>query len=211
MVNLRKISKIAELAFINSLRLHFDSVLLFNNKSYPSALFLSILAQEEVGKFYILDDFVWHSTVTGRCDIEQEKEWINQVLNHGSKQRSFIMQGGLFIDSASFPKKFIKDTFSKDLEALKQNSLYVGLPREKGGLKLGGKIKNPIFITKDKAFNQITIVSDYFIDYWTGFCKGIYGCDNEMVEKMLKDKQLLIRLESVWKSRGKRFSKKRVK
>ena len=39
----------AGLSFENGLRLHFDSILLFENKAYPSAYFLCVLAIEEIG------------------------------------------------------------------------------------------------------------------------------------------------------------------
>lgn len=57
LVNLRKVEKMAYLALENGLRLHQDSILLFNNKRYPSAYFLSILALEEIGKFFLIEDF----------------------------------------------------------------------------------------------------------------------------------------------------------
>jgi len=39
-INLRKIDKMTELSFENELRLHFDSIILFNNNSFLSAFFL---------------------------------------------------------------------------------------------------------------------------------------------------------------------------
>lgn len=211
MVNLKKIAKISELSFVNSLRLHLDSIKLFNNGSYPSALFLSVLAQEEVGKFYLLDDFVWHSTVNGRYDAKIEKEIISQILNHSIKQKFFVMQGGLFVDYHSFPKKFIKEVMSNNLEIDKQNSVYVGLSKGKGGLILGGKIKNPMSITKERSSKQITIISDYFIDYLVGIRAGNYTCDNENLERIIKSKKLLTKLELAWSLRGKRFAKRKKK
>ena len=43
-INLLKISKMEGLAFKNALRLHEDSSILFKEKSYPTAFFLSVLA-----------------------------------------------------------------------------------------------------------------------------------------------------------------------
>jgi AbiV family abortive infection protein len=47
-LNLRKLQHIAGLALQNGIRLHFDSIVLLKNKSYPSALFLSVIAMEEI-------------------------------------------------------------------------------------------------------------------------------------------------------------------
>jgi AbiV family abortive infection protein len=204
MVNLKKISKIAELSFSNALKLHFDSVFLFNNKSYSSAYFLSVLAQEEIGKYYLLDDFAWHSTIDGRYDNKTEKDIINQIFNHSIKQKWFIMQGGLCMDNSSFPKKFIKDTFSYNLERNKQNTIYVGLPKHKGKVNFNGKIINPFTMTKNKCLPQITIVSDYFIDYVAGILSGYYSCENENLEKILNN-NLLEKLTTTWLPRGKMY------
>jgi AbiV family abortive infection protein len=45
-----KLRRIVYLALKNAIRLHLDSIFLFKNKSYPSALQLSILTLEELGK-----------------------------------------------------------------------------------------------------------------------------------------------------------------
>ena len=62
-VNSHKIERMSVLALKNAIRLHSDSVVLFNNRSYPSAFFLSVLALEEIGKTFQLMDFYYHSQV----------------------------------------------------------------------------------------------------------------------------------------------------
>src|SRR5262245_6680941 len=96
-VNLNKISKVAGLAFKNALRLHFDSILLFEHESYPSAYFLSILALEELGKYTLLDDFVWHSRVDGRHEDELKDILIDGILRHQLKQKIFAWDAKDFI------------------------------------------------------------------------------------------------------------------
>ena len=56
-VNLRKIDRMAVLAFKNSLRLHEDAIILFNKHRFPSAYTLSVLSLEELGKYFSLEDF----------------------------------------------------------------------------------------------------------------------------------------------------------
>lgn len=89
MLNLKKLEKISYLAFNNALRLHHDSIYLFNDDRYPSAYFLSVLAQEELGKMSIIDDFNWHSRVDGRMP-KFEEEWLKLLYKHSYKQTAFI-------------------------------------------------------------------------------------------------------------------------
>ena len=42
-ISLNKVDKMAGLSFDNGLRLHFDSILLFENKSYPLLIFCLFL------------------------------------------------------------------------------------------------------------------------------------------------------------------------
>lgn len=73
-VNLKKLEKMEELTFKNALRLHFDSITMYKNRSYPTAYFLSILALEELGKASLLDDFVWQSRTGGGALMFQRKK-----------------------------------------------------------------------------------------------------------------------------------------
>ena len=57
------IEHMASLAFKNGLRIHNDSIVLFNNKSYSTAYFLSVLAIEEFGKVQLLDDLYYHNNI----------------------------------------------------------------------------------------------------------------------------------------------------
>jgi len=56
-----KLSRIAGESIKNSLRLHFDSILLFENGSYPTAFQLSVLALEEFAKATWIEHYVWSS------------------------------------------------------------------------------------------------------------------------------------------------------
>ena len=56
-LSIYKFKKIATESFKNGLRLHFDSILLYNNKSFPSAFQLSVLALEEFSKSYWVEHY----------------------------------------------------------------------------------------------------------------------------------------------------------
>jgi AbiV family abortive infection protein len=195
-VNLNKISKVAELAFENALRLHFDSILLFEHESYPSAYFLSILALEEFGKYTLLDDFVWHSRIDGRR--KDELKDIDLILQHQLKQRVFAWDAEDFI-----PKRILDDFRSGRLEVLKQNAVYVGLERRQRKTNLKGKVIVPYNVGKEKAKRQITIVNDFLIDLTLSVMKEIYIIDTEGVELMLND-DLLRDLTDNWKFKGRK-------
>jgi AbiV family abortive infection protein len=202
-VNLNKISKVAGLAFKNALRLHFDCILLFEHESYPSAYFLSILALEELGKYTLLDDFVWHSRVDGRR--EDELKDIDGILRHQLKQKIFAGDAGDFI-----PKRIFDDFYSGRLEILKQNAVYVGLERKKTKrnrkkTNLKGKVISPYTVGKEKAKRQITIVNDFLRNLTLGVMKEVYSMDTKSVELMLND-VLLRRLTEGWKFRGRKPS-----
>ena len=191
-INLNKIDKMAGLALKNGLHLHFDSILLFNNKSFPSAFFLSILAIEEIGKSFMLMDFLFHS-IEGRWKKQEEEEYFEYLYHHTAKQLNFAFQfGGLL------PKnKFFKIMSSGQLEKLKQNAVYMGLPRDKGKINLKGKINNPLKISRSKAFEQITNVNDCLLVLTLGVIKETYFIDANSVESLL-NKELFDKLNKSW-------------
>ena len=126
-ISLNKLDKMAGLSFENGLRLHFDSILLFESKSYPSAYFLSVLAMEEIGKAFLIEDFLWHSLCGGRMESEREEKFLELIYFHTAKQSSFAQN----FDSPIATNRFFKSLYKGELEILKQNSVYVGLVRNK--------------------------------------------------------------------------------
>ena len=79
-VNLRKIDRMGVFAFENAIRLHEDSVCLFANDRLPSAFALSVLSLEELGKYFMLEDFVWHSRMD-RMKPKEEEGFIGAIYN----------------------------------------------------------------------------------------------------------------------------------
>ena len=129
-VNLYKIDRMACLAFQNAMRLHKDSVLLFKNRRYPSAFFLSVVALEELGKMYLLEDFLWHSRMDGRfndmADDESREElgedleasFIEDIYYHPPKQKWFL-NNAVTLEDCRFSKRR-----SKLYRAIYSNELY---------------------------------------------------------------------------------------
>ncbi len=193
-INLKKVDKMAGLAFKNGLRLHFDSILLFKNKSFPSAFFLSVLAIEEIGKSFMLMDFLFHS-INGRWKKQEEEEFFGYLYYHTVKQQNFASQ--FDVPMPFTENKFFKTIFSGKIERLKQYAVYVGLPRGKGKINLKGKINNPLKISRSKAFEQITNVNDCLLDLTLGTINEIYLIDADSVEGLL-NKKLFDKLSKSW-------------
>jgi len=201
-VNLRKIERMACLALKNGLRLHFDSILLFRNSCFPSAYFLSILALEEIGKFFLVEDVYWHSAVEGMERQWQEK-FIDLIYSHRRKQTSF----GWNLDLIARPSKFTKELFDGNIELKKQKAVYVGLPRNKRKTNMRGRINNPMSISKKKAGDQITSVNDRIIEFTLGVVKEVYGVETYCAEEIFSS-TLFEELNKEWPIRSFRTDKK---
>jgi AbiV family abortive infection protein len=191
-ISLNKVDKMAGLSFENGLRLHFDSILLFENKSYPSAYFLSVLAIEEIAKAFLITDFLWHSRVDGRMEKEWEEKFLEHIYFHTAKQGSFAR--------TFFPistNRFFESLYKGELEILKQNSVYVGLARNKKKINLKSRINNPLKIDQSKAQKQITNVNDCLLEFTLGVMKQVYSVDSSCIENLL-NKHLLSELKGKW-------------
>jgi AbiV family abortive infection protein len=192
-INLNKVDKMAGLSFENGLRLHFDSILLFENKSFPSAYFLSVLAIEEIGKAFLVEDFLWHSLCDGRMEKEWEEKFLECIYCHTAKQSSFAHT----FDSPIATGRFFKLLYKGELEILKQNSVYVGLARNKKKVNLKSRINNPLKIDQTKAQKQITNVNDCLLEFTSGVIEQVYSVDSSCIENLL-NKRLLSKLKGKW-------------
>jgi AbiV family abortive infection protein len=195
-VNLEKIENMEKMAFHNALRLHNDSIILYNNRSFPSSFQLSVLSQEEFGKVHMLDDFIWHSYIDGRMGEHYETQWLGMTYNHLSKQNNFIRNADLILK-----KKFIHDVYSGKLEMAKQNATYVGLKRVKGKVQLKSRIHSPFAITKEKAKRQITSVNDHLLHLTLGTITETFSIDCEPINEILT-LELYKEIKSKWKFIG---------
>lgn len=192
-ISLYKVDKMAGLSFENGLRLHFDSILLFKNKSYPSAYFLSVLAIEEIGKAFLIEDFLWHSLCDGRMEKQWEEKSLELMYSHTAKQSSFAYS----FESPIATRRFFKSLYKGELEILKQNSVYVGLARDKRKVNLKSRINNPLKIDQMKAQKQITNVNDCLLEFTLGVMEQVRAVDSPSVETLL-NKRLLSKLKGKW-------------
>ncbi|MFD0707456.1 AbiV family abortive infection protein [Photorhabdus akhurstii] len=150
-----KLNKIATESLRNSIRLHFDSVLLYENSSYPSALQLSVLALEELSKASWVDHYIWSSeTNEGYPDTEFEQAWLKLLYLHPKKQWNFVAR-----ETDDYSPKFISLIESRSLEEKKQNSVYVGLSRKKGMIDTNSRISTPWKIKQKEAKQFISMIN----------------------------------------------------
>ncbi|MFT3652330.1 AbiV family abortive infection protein, partial [Klebsiella pneumoniae] len=98
-----KLNKIATESLRNTIRLHFDSILLYRNGSYPSAFQLSVLALEEFSKANWVDHYIWTSeTNEGYPKADFEQEWLKLLYQHPKKQWNFVAR-----ETNDYSPKFI--------------------------------------------------------------------------------------------------------
>lgn len=173
-----KFKKIATESFRNGLRLHFDSILLYDNKSFPSAFQLSVLALEEFSKSYWVEHYYYSSiTNEGFPDKEFEQEWLNLLYFHPRKQKAFFGWG----ISNDYSSKFIKMIEKGELEIKKQKATYVGLKKNRKIIDVNGKISLPTQIKDIDARQLISLLSDYLKDRCE--MKNYYECHFDIKEK----------------------------
>jgi AbiV family abortive infection protein len=181
-----------ELTFQNALRLHFDSIVLYQNSSFPSAYCLSVLALEEVGKTSHIQSFVGDLQMYAE-DLVDLKQFVDSLYSHPAKQRIFASD--LLFD---FPQDFLKKLNGATLDTLKQNSIYVGFQRRKD---IKSKLRSPSSVRRETARKLITIVNDYLIVLTNSVSEGIYTW-NTPNRSSLFSAQLSSQLQATWKHRG---------
>ncbi|EHG1305238.1 TPA: AbiV family abortive infection protein [Vibrio alginolyticus] len=156
-----KLNKLATESLRNVVRLHFDSVLLYDNGSFPSAFQLSVLAIEELSKANWIDHYIWSSeTNSGYPDAESEHEWLKLLYLHPKKQWNFVAR-----DPQFFSPNFIELIKTRKLEEKKQNSIYVGLKRLKGKIDVESRVSTPWKIKQDDAKQVISMVNAELLRY----------------------------------------------
>ena len=204
-LNLQKLNHLAAIALNNGIHIHFDSIQLYKNKSYSTSYFLAILALEEIGKAFSIDHFWWHSRIDGRSSPEFEHEWINNLFTHKFKQKSYAR----FFNCMLNNKELEVDISNGSLELLKQNSIYVGIGKNRGKSSLNDKINNPQNMTSVKPKTIITYTNTKLIEFCLLQIKDFGGFDSYEMSKIL-DLELYYRLNREWSILFKE-SKKRIK
>ena len=144
----------------NALRLHGDSILLFDSGSFPSAFQLSVLALEEFSKANWVDH-VFCSDLTNEIipDYESEQEWLSLLYSHPEKQFAFVAR-----DIFEYSPKLVRFIKSKKLEQKKQQAVYVGLERIRGKIDTTSRISTPLRIKERDARQIISLVNQEFVN-----------------------------------------------
>ncbi len=167
-----KLPRMAARAMENALDLHADSIHLFRRRSYGSAVALSVLAAEEIGKFCIVDNVVFQSVLNGPWTPDEQADWLRAMFDHRVKQSQF---GGMA--ERVLPKHVVSRIWGGGLEQDKQRGVYVGLPRGAKGVDLRGRLSAPRHVGRVKTEQQITMVSDCLITMCVGCSSDVYQFD----------------------------------
>lgn len=199
-----KFEKLSTEVMKNALRLHLDSILLHNNKSYPSAFNLAVLALEEIAKSNWIDHYVYASITNHGLpepDGDEEQEWVKLLYVHTKKHFAFIN-----IEYHELDSKFYEFVSANKLEYKKQKSIYVGFEREKGKINTKSRISIPKQIKAKDSKELISLNNDVILSH----CKrnnlnGFYYGPHEKFELLNHElKDLLI---SKWKKKSNLYGK----
>ena len=146
-----KFKRLARESLRNSLRLHSDAILLYENSSYPSAFQLAVLALEELAKAKWVSHYCYTSiTNEGFSDADFEQPWLALLYSHTEKQYAFLAR-----EVFDYSPKLVKFVKSKKLELKKQQSIYVSLDRMKNKIDVTGRISIPERIKDKNEFLEI--------------------------------------------------------
>jgi AbiV family abortive infection protein len=138
-ISFRKLDELGFHCFQHGLNLHFDSILLLKARSYASAFALSVIASEEIGKGFALEDMTFQARMNRGFD-EENKEFLGALLSdHKVKQGWFISTLFDRFNSMTMAKRHQK------VQVEKNNALYAGVRR--GNLQ----IVRPFSIRAPKA------------------------------------------------------------
>ena len=193
----KKFEKFSTEAMKNAVRIHMDSILLFDNESYPSSYHLSVLALEEIAKSDWIDHYVETTTTNHGLpepDGKDEQEWIKLLYIHRRKHFAFINQQFHFLS-----RDFYDFADSAKLELKKQKAIYVGLERSKKGIDTKSKISKPISQIKPNDAKKIISLNNQVLKNQCirNIQNGFYYGPEEKHEILNQD--LLIELEEKWK------------
>ncbi|MHC4642033.1 MAG: AbiV family abortive infection protein [Planctomycetota bacterium] len=159
-ISFYKLEKLAQLSLKNAIRLHFDSILLYKNKSYPSAFQLSVLALEEIGKAKELEVYYFHSKFdSGPMEPKDEEKYLGLHFSHQWKQKAFLAR-----ELFDYSPAYVKLIEEKKLEWKKQKATYVGLKLNKGKVDFSSRIHAPFSFSSKDAKQQISLINDALLD-----------------------------------------------
>jgi AbiV family abortive infection protein len=201
---LRKIRRIATASFENAVRLHEDAILLFKKDRIPSALLMSALSIEEIGKYFMYEDVWWHNRTEGTWSIEDMQQFLRDVYSHMSKQRWFAGQ----VDRPFVSKPLLRILETGELENIKQKATYVGMPRKGKNINFDKRLTSPKQTSRRLAEDFITMVNDYIIDLAVGIRKGYYSLDIPEIDNWLAELETERHFLELWPSMRKATKKR---
>jgi AbiV family abortive infection protein len=188
-LSLNKAARLAAAALDNSVRLHRDSVLLFRNDRYASSFQLSVLSQEEIGKSFLLEEFIYRIGVGEDPAVGSMRD----LLSHSTKQFWFVRHEvdirmlGYRAPRLSRVQRLIDDALSGRLERRRQDASYVGLTRDaRGKADFNGQVLRPERrVTRRQAAEQITRVSDVLTWLVEGYQRELLGTEAAEIDQTL--------------------------
>jgi AbiV family abortive infection protein len=189
-----KIRRVATASFKNAVRLHVDAVLLFKEDRIPSSLHTSALSIEELGKYFLYEEVWWHNRTGPNWDEAEIQRWLCRTYSHTAKQIWFAGQARDFFVS----KTLVQILQTGELEQIKQNSTYVGLPRKRKGVDFRKRLMTPFRASKTRTMDLITAVNDYLIVMSLGIRKGVYMLEVPEIEDWLAEKSFESHFRELW-------------
>ena len=191
---LRKIQRIAIASFKNAVRLHEDAVLLFDRGRIPSALLMSALSMEEIGKYFMFEKVWWHNRIDGIWSIEDMQQFLRGGYSHTSKQSYFAGH----VDSPFAPKQLIGILRTGELENIKQKATYVGMPRKGKNINFDKRLTSPKQTSRHRTEDFITMVNDFLIELAVGIRKGFYSLDIYEIDDWLAEPETERHFLELW-------------
>lgn len=191
---LNKLKRMAILSFKNAVRLHEDAVLLFEEDRIPSSLHTSVLSIEELGKFYLIEEFLFQSIGGVEFTEEQLHEWLQISFSHVAKQRWFARRA----DNSFVSKTLIRILQSGELDVIKQKATYVGFPRKKRGIDFEKRVGTPFRTSRKRTMDFLTTVNDYLIVMSLITRKGEYMLDVPNIEDWLAEQSFEGHFRELW-------------
>ena len=192
---LRKIRRIATASFENAVRLHEDAILLFKKDRIPSAMQMSVLSIEEIGKYFMYEDVWWHNRTEGIWSIKDMQRFLLGVYSHTSKQSWFARQVH-YSPFVSKPLLGILET--GELENIKQKATYVGMPRKGKNINFDKRLTSPKQTSRRRAEDFITMVNDYIVELAVGTRKGFYTLDIPEIDNWLAEPETELYFLEFW-------------
>jgi AbiV family abortive infection protein len=208
MATISKFDELAGEAFLNAMRLHLDSMILYKNGSFPSAHQLAMQSSQEIGKALVLEHLVSQSSP--RSSETEAAAITRSLIALFSSQRLMRQQ------LAKVIRRLAKDPEYRNLSVLlsavaeqadeleKEKLTYVGLTNRNRKIDLDGKKVLPRLIArKDRVQRQITVNNDFLTVYIAGFLNDVYGVDSDTLAWEMNEDNLRI-LQIEWSLAGRK-------